>query len=686
MRPPPPGAGARLRWLFLVLGLAVAIVAAAGPGVAARWGAPPWAAPAAAAALVLLAWLLADHRLARPLDRLSRDLLVAARDDPFHAPWPRQAWAARLGQAATALQRRLAAVEAERASALAAATARTEEQKRRLEAILLDLSHGVIVCGRDHQVLLFNQAAADHVDASHALGLGRSVAEALSRAPLDHQLERLERQAGARPERFVCATAGGGRLLYARMALLTDAAGFPSGYVLTLVDADREVDRAARLDRLLRSGIERQRGLLASLRAAVETLAEIPDLSAEERHAFERVLVEETIKLGEQNAALASALDEPGGRSWPMAEIGTADLFALLARRAAALTPPVLIVPTGVPDWVYVDSLSLLDLLEHFCELLARDCGVGLLVAAVAREHGRVCVDLVWPGEPVPESTLNAWLDLPFEASSAVDARAVLERHGTDCWSQPAGHDEALIRIPLPSAEAPEAVPRPRQARPEFYDFDLANRPAVTDALRERRLRELTFVVFDVETTGLALSKGDEVVSIGAVRVVNGRVLPMETFERLVNPGRPIPAESVRFHGVTDAAVRDKPPLAIVLPQFHRFADGAVLVAHNAAFDMTAIGRGAAACGLAFDHPVLDTLLISAWLDPDEGDHSLDGIAARMGIDITARHNALGDALAEAAILVRQFERLEARGIERFGQLAVAIDLSARLRQNRMAF
>jgi len=303
-----------------------------------------------------------------------------------------------------------------------------------------------------------------------------------------------------------------------------------------------------------------------------------------------------------------------------------------------------------------------------------------------APPHGRVCLDLVWRGNPVPEGLLEAWLDIPFESRSAADARAVLERHGTDCWSQPAGNGEALIRLPLPSAEAPGAVHRLRQMRPEFYDFDLANRPTVTDALRERRLRELDFVVFDVETTGLELSRGDEVVSIGAVRVVNGRVLPMETFERLVNPGRPIPAESVRFHGVTDADVRDKPPLSIVLPQFHRFAADAVLVAHNAAFDMTAIGRGAAACGLAFDHPVLDTLLISAWLDPEETDHSLDGIAARMGIEITARHNALGDALTEAAILVRQFERLEAREIDRFGQLAVAIDLSARLRQNRMAF
>ena len=686
MRPPPPAAVARLRRLFLPLALAVALLVRAGPDALVAWGAPPWTTAAAAATLVLLAWLLAELRLARPLDRLSHDLLLAARDDPRHAPRPGQGWASRLGQAGAALQSRLAAVEADRAAALAAATARTEEQKRRLEAILLDLSHGVIVCGRDHHVLLFNQAAASQVDAPHALGLGRPVAEVLSRAPLEHQLERLERRGAARPERFVCATAGGGRLLYARMALLTDAAGDPSGYVLTLVDAGREVDRATGLDRLLRGGIERQRGLLASLRAAVETLADAPDLSAGERQAFERVLLEETIQLGAQNAAQAAALDELGGSSWPMAEIGTADLFALLARRAALLAPPVQLVPTGVPDWVYADSLSLLDLLEHLCGLLGRERGVHRLAAAVARDHGRVCLDLVWPGAPVPESTLDTWLALPFHGRCAVDARAVLDRHGTDCWSQPAGHGEALLRIPLPSAEPPDAPARPRPMRPEFYDFDLANRPAVTDALRERRLRELSFVVFDVETTGLALSKGDEVVSIGAVRVVNGRVLPMETFERLVNPGRPIPPASVRFHGITDAAVRDKPPLAIVLPQFHRFAAGAVLVAHNAAFDMTAIGRGAAACGLDFDHPVLDTLLISAWLDPAETDHSLDGIAARTGIEIIARHTALGDALTEAAILVAQFERLEARGIERFGQLAVAIDLSARLRQARMAF
>lgn len=678
----PPGIVARLRRVFIALACTAPATA-----FAADQGAPSWAVAAAVFGLLVLGWWLTEALLARPLDRLARDLRVAARDNPRHSPQARFGWAIGLGVAGVAVQARLAAAEAERDAALAAATARIEEQKRRLEAILLDLSEGVIVCGRDHQVLLFNQSAVDLVDAPHALGLGRPVGEVLSREPLVHHLERLERRPVARPERFVCGTTGGRRLLHASMALLAGPGATASGYVLSLSDASGDLDRAARLDRLLRTGIERQSGMLAALRAAVETLADVPELSAEERRAFERVLMEESVRLSEQNVGLAAALDELGGHSWPMAEIGTADLFALLARRMAVAAPPAAIIPAGVPDWVYADSLSLVDLLEHLATLLARELGVDRITAAVARAHGRVSLDLIWSGTPIAAGVLDSWLDIPFVGGNAADARAVLERHGTDCWSQAAGHGEALIRIPLPSAAEPDTTARrTRQMRPEFYDFDLANRPAVTDALRERRLRELSFVVFDVETTGLELSKGDEVVQIGAVRVVNGRVLPMETFDRLVNPGRAIPEASTRFHGVTDAAVRDKPPLAIVLPQFHRFADDAVLVAHNAAFDMTAIGRGAASCGIAFDNPVLDTLLISAWLDPDEGDHSLDGIAERLGIEITARHTALGDSLTAAAVLVRQFERLEQRGIDRFGQLAVAIDLSARLRQNRMAF
>jgi DNA polymerase-3 subunit epsilon len=439
---------------------------------------------------------------------------------------------------------------------------------------------------------------------------------------------------------------------------------------------------------MLRTAVERQRGMLGSLLAAAETLVGGHDLSADERGRFEAVVLHETLGLAEQNAVLARALDESGRLLWLMSEVHTGDLIASLRRRLGA-TLPVEIVQAGLPDWLLVDSLSLIDLLEHLIALLARELGVGTVTVAVAREGRLVDVDLIWQGAPIRATDLDRWLEEPFGGGKAVaDGRGVLQRHGTDCWSRTGRAGEAFIRIPLPAAEPPAGTvaSRARPPRPEFYDFDLAAAPP-SEALREHPLRSLAYVVFDVETTGLDLSGGDVPVAIGAVRVVNGRVLPLESFERLINPGRPIPPGSIRFHGITDAMVAGRPPLSLVLPQFARFVgEDAVLVAHNAAFDMTALRHGGTACGLRFDHPVLDTLLISASLDLEETDHSLDAIAARLGLAVASRHDALGDALLTAAILVRQFDTLEARGIERLGQLLAATDMRGRLRANQMQF
>jgi len=627
------------------------------------------------------------HRLLRPLDRLALDAGVIARDNPAHRVGRDTGdWLGSLTESIEVMRARLASAEAEGAQTLAAAQNQAAEQKRWLEAILLDLTEGIVVCNLQHQVLLYNQAAADLLGGAQSFGLGRSLFPCLAREPVLHaierQMQRLESGWTAPGARFVCGAAGGQRLLGARTGIVLDAKGAANGYVLSFAELGEEETALAKRDDLLELAIEGLRAPIANLRAAAETLSQNPGLPDAQRAAFEKVMLDESMALSNQLETLSRGYHELGGSGWMMAEIYSNDLIASLTRRL--VSTPLRITATGLPDWLYGDSLSLLLLLELLLRQLHSATGAEAFDIAVSRGDNRIYLDLVWQGDAIPPGQLEAWLNRPLVGGlGPVTGQIVLRRHGSDAWSQPADGGMARLRIPLASAQAGIRRERPlRPQRPEFYDFDLLRNPVPTGRFAERPLKQLTYVVFDVETTGLRPSAGDEVVSIAAVRIVNGRILTTETYERLVNPGRPIPEASIRFHGITDEMVRDKPPLAMVLPAFHRFAADSVLVAHNAAFDITFLNR-AAESALRFDQPVVDTLLLSAHLNPAESDHSLDAIAARLGLDVVERHSAVRDSLLTAAILLRLLDRCGELGITHLGQLIAATDMAGRMRAHQ---
>jgi DNA polymerase-3 subunit epsilon len=193
------------------------------------------------------------------------------------------------------------------------------------------------------------------------------------------------------------------------------------------------------------------------------------------------------------------------------------------------------------------------------------------------------------------------------------------------------------------------------------------------------------YVVFDLETTGLSPSRGDAIVSIGAVRVDNA-ALAEARFSTLVDPGRPIPPASTRYHGITDAMVQGAPGEAEAVAGFAAFAAGAVLVAHNAAFDMTCLAAAEYRGAPPMPNPALCSLVLSQWLDPTETDHTLDGLAARMDEVIAGRHDALGDALATAAIFVRLLARADARGVDDLTELFRRTRMGARVAEGAEMF
>ena len=220
---------------------------------------------------------------------------------------------------------------------------------------------------------------------------------------------------------------------------------------------------------------------------------------------------------------------------------------------------------------------------------------------------------------------------------------------------------------------------RPDAARPLVYDFELLDKQPPS-ALDDTPLQDLTFVVFDSETTGLNPAK-DEVVQLGAVRVVNGKIVNGETFDTLVNPGIPIPPGSTKVHHVDDRMVAAAPRFDTVCKSFHRFAERAVLIAHNAPFDMAFLRREGNRSGLTFEHPVLDTVHLSAVVFGASAEHTLDALCQRLDVTIPAemRHTALGDAVATARALVAMLPILEARAIGTFGQLRAEVQKHSRI-------
>lgn len=216
-----------------------------------------------------------------------------------------------------------------------------------------------------------------------------------------------------------------------------------------------------------------------------------------------------------------------------------------------------------------------------------------------------------------------------------------------------------------------ETAPRAKQIdpRPLVFDFDLMN-TAETQEITDTPLSHLCFVPFDTETTGLSV-ENDAIVQLGAVRVLNGRIVEGEVLDTYVNPGRAIPPASTRIHHVKDAHVADAPDIGAVGRAFHHFARDAVLVAHNAPFDIGLLRQSQAEMGVEWNHPVLDTVLLSAVVFGTTEEHSLDALCVRLSITIPdhLRHTALGDARATAEALVKLLPLVDSKGIETFGQL-----------------
>ncbi len=574
---------------------------------------------------------------------------------------------------------------------ISAANEKLNEERNRLAALMSELPSGVLVCNRDGQILLYNGKAQKllqpsggqklHADQAQGwIGLGRSIFGVLNRDPIVHALEMLQRgleKDQQLPTSGFMMTLHGGRCLRVNMAPVfsqRSARKDITGFVLTLEDMTPQIESDTRRDLMIQALTDGFQKALGEIRQSIITILSDPGLKPEEleknRRNIDQASLELQQKLNEARQNYARHLHALSKEEDVLAE----DLLEILAKNIRERLGVEVEACAEGSIWLRLDSYSLVQAVTHLAGLLKnqRHLGRFRIVFEKTRDN-RGVMTINWPDYCLDHAFISDWVRSPLVTDAQgklLSFSDTVARHGGSVRIENAGGKAChQVRIEFPregEEQRVELAPLPAP-RPVYYEFDLFQQKGL-EQLGDQPLRKLTYVVFDTETTGLQPHLGDEIIQLGAVRIVNGRLLPDENIDQLVDPRRAVPPESVAIHGIQPELLRGQPTIEKVLPHFHRFAEGSVLVAHNAAFDMRFLQLKQKATGLRFENPVLDTLLLSSVVHPHQESHSLDGIAELMNLTIVGRHTALGDALVTAEVLLKLIPLLEAQGIRTLEQ------------------
>ena len=616
----------------------------------------------------------------RPLRKISEQISLVNPSNPSHrfeisGAAEIQQLCDRLNEGATHYESLLNDIEGR----VNIARAQSEEEKNILAAIMSELPQGVIVCNPDGQILLYNNRAKhllsgvsddSHEKASRFIGLGRSIFEIFDENLMRHTIDqiiakiaKLETEDADVVSYFVSPGAENTLLRVEAVPVLDYRKHF-SGLILILSDITQQLESQNFLNLTLQSFTRGIRASFAGIRSAIETILEYPDMDANRLETLKKIIHKESLNIGDILERDPTLTSHPMFNQWPLVRTGVRDLFEILkAQSRQSLDIDLHTDSIAAEHYVHVDQSSFLLALLLVIRQIQAATGVREMTCRLTQLRRFVGLDLLWSGHTVKADVLKAWETQPlaFEKEGfSLTLREVIDHHNGEIglYVSRSLEDTSYVRFFLPvlylikpeKSRSPTILP---ESRPEFFDFDMFLQVVEDPELQNRNLSKLTYTVFDLETTGLNPAEGDEIISVGAVRIVNGRLLQNERFEQLVDPRRSVPWTSVRIHGIHPEMLEGMPTIDEVLPMFHDFAKDTILVAHNAAFDMRFLQLKEETTGVRFVNPVLDTLLLSAVVHPSHEDHNLEAIAKRLGVPILARHTAMGDAVATGEMFLR---------------------------------
>ncbi len=564
--------------------------------------------------------------------------------------------------------------------------ASTEAEKDILAALLEGLPQGVLVCNREGEVVFYNRKIkalfSRHGEKEpHWIGLGRSIFSIVEEDLIERAIERighkLENKKAVSGERFLM---GGRRqpALPAEILPVLDSRHHITGFIIYVEDSVARFKKEQELFANLQTWQHQLTQSVSVIKTAVEILKDESLGSARDRDQLIQILAHETNLAADKLSKSDIIQNWYPSRPWPLTAVDAGEWSRYLVHRAGEAAEVDLQIETlDSKAQISIDMHHLTNALLFVLLQISQGCGVHLIKGRFFQLDAWLYLDLVWEGKSISVDTMKAWkatIPIIQEVRLDITLSDILTYHGAKLWLQHHHMAEgcAGLRFLIPALERSEMADADGyitilpDTRPEFYDFDLFKKSGQNPEFDNRPLTELTYTVFDTETTGLDPQGGDEIISIGAVRIVNGRMLHEERYDQLINPQRHLPWASVKYHGIQQEMLNDKPTIEKVLPVFHQFSKNTVMVGHNVAFDMRMLQLKESLTGVTFDNPVLDTMLLSAVVHPAQNDHSLGAIAERLGIKIIGRHTALGDAIATGQIFLKLIPLLKESGVVTF--------------------
>ncbi|WP_245568889.1 3'-5' exonuclease [Desulfobacter curvatus] len=525
--------------------------------------------------------------------------------------------------------------------------AELEIEKNMLASFFDELPQGIIACNTEGEINLFNKKAKTLEDQNHIIGIGRSIFNIIDKDIITNALYEINVK---KPKKHEAASSSfitlspGNVLIKADISPIADQRDNFAGFIVVFYDIGKDFELYAKIDNIFKC-------------TANEILAFLDKIKKEKMVTPEIAAIEENLKKSEKEYI------EKIKERLPFLVVSDRDILTTVQKKAGEkLNVSLKIEFPAHINWIRIETYSFIYAFLSILTILKNKTFKKTFSCTLCKEENLLSIFFHIPGG---EKNLKIFRD----DNLFLKLKDFLNYHEAQISLSFNEKSEKGIKIMIPLAEMKESeevrnivIAHDAYERPDFFDFDLFTKRKSDSKLNEMRLKDIVYTVFDTETTGLD-TRNDEIISIGAVRIVNGRILTGEKFDRLIDPKINIPLESEKIHGINGEMVKGKPDIQEVLPLFCKFSEDTVLVAHNAAFDMKMFSMKEAETGIKFDGPILDTLLLALIVYPMFEKHNMAAIANFAGIDIVGRHTAIGDASATAQIFLKLIPLLAKKGI-----------------------